>query len=76
MDTRTKVAAGLLLAILSLLQTANAAQAATGTEVLHACDRSQRLFPGQSAFGVENQAPKGGIILDRVSSWCGQESPQ
>lgn len=74
MDTSTKVAAGLLLATLSLLQSANAAQATPGTEVLHAFDRGQRLVPAQSAIGVENQTPKGELFLIEYRRGVGRKA--
>lgn len=47
-DTRIKIAAGLLFAILSLLGTAQAAHATAATEIRYACDDGQRLVVRQS----------------------------
>lgn len=49
MDMRIKVASGVLLGVLSLLGTAQAADAATVTEVHYACDEGQRLVVRESA---------------------------
>src|SRR5512144_1981555 len=48
MDVRIKVAAGILLGVLGLLGTAQAAHAATVTEVRYACDERQRLLVWES----------------------------
>ena len=49
MDTRIKVAAGILFGIFSLLGTAQAARAAAVTEVRFACDEGQGLVVRESA---------------------------
>lgn len=49
MDVRIKLAAALLLGVVSLLGTAHAAQAAPVIETRYACDGGQRLVVRQSA---------------------------
>ena len=55
MDMRIKVASGVLLGILSLLGTAQAAHAATVTEIRYACDEGQRLVVRESAQSASVQ---------------------
>lgn len=46
---RAKIAAGLLVIVVSLLGTGRAAHAAPATEIRYACDEGQRLVVRQSA---------------------------
>ena len=55
MDMRIKVAAGVLVGVLSLLGTAQAARAATVTQVRYACDEGQRLVVQESAHSASVQ---------------------
>lgn len=48
-DARTKIAAIVLVGVLSTLATAQAAQAARAVDIRYACDEGQRLLVRQSA---------------------------
>lgn len=48
LDVRIKIAGGLLLGVLSLPVTSEAARAAPATEILYACDDGQRLVVRQA----------------------------
>lgn len=55
MDMRIKVAAGVLIGVVSLLGTARAADAATVTQVRYMCDEGQRLVVQESGHSASVQ---------------------
>lgn len=72
-DSRTRIAAGLWISILSVLATAQAAHASPVTEVRYACDSAQRLVVRQSGDTATVQFMDRSYLLKRVSSSIGEK---
>jgi hypothetical protein len=73
MDIRTKVAAGLLVGVLSLLGVTHAAAAAPVTEIRYSCDGAQRLVVFQTANGASVQFIDRSYQLRKARSSIGQK---
>lgn len=72
-DSRMKIAAGLLTGVLSVLATAQAAHATSVTEVYYACDNAQRLIVRQSGDTASVYFIDRSYLLRRSRSGIGEK---
>lgn len=72
-DSRIKIAAGLLTGVLSLIATGPAAHAASATEVRYECDSAQRLVVRQSGDSAIVQFIDRSYLLKRARSSIGEK---